>query len=63
MYHVAKLEIKEGDVLKTHVPLHLVKDEGDIPRICVSNSPIKCIVSIHAINNSKIYSKFFATLF
>lgn len=63
MYHVAKLEFKEGDVLKTHVPLHLIKDEGDIPRICVSNNPIKCVVSIHAVNNSKIYSKFFTTLF
>ena len=63
MYHVSKTEFKEGNILKTHVPRHLIKYEGDIPRICVSNSPIKCIVSIHAINNSKIYSKFFTTLF
>ena len=63
MYHIAKSDINEDDTLKTHVPHHLFKDEGDIPRICVSNNSIKCIVSIHAINNSKIYSKFFTTLF
>ena len=64
MYHVSKLEFKEGDVLKTHVPLHLIKDEGDIPRICVSNHPLKCILALHPIvNKGKVYNKTYTGLY
>lgn len=61
MYHIAKSDIEKNDALKTNVPQIMIKDEGDIPRISVSNSPIKCIVAIHPINNSngKIYSTLF----
>ena len=64
MYHVAKLEIKEGDVLKTHVPRHLIKYEGDIPRICVSNHPLKCILALHpVVNKCKVYNKTYTILY
>ena len=64
MYHVSKLEIKEKDTLKTHVPLHLVKYEGDIPRICVSNHPLKCILALHPIvNTCKVYNKTYTALY
>lgn len=64
MYHVAKFEFKEGDILKTHVPHHLIKYEGDIPRICVSNHPLKCILALHpVINKGKVYNKTYTTLY
>ena len=64
MYHVAKLEFKEGDVLKTHVPHYLIKYEGDIPRICVSNHPLKCILALHPIvDKGKVYNKTYTALY
>ena len=65
MYHITKSDINEGDTLKTNVPKIMIREEGDIPRISISNSPIKCIVSINPIDNSnyKIYSKFYTTLY
>ena len=64
IYHVAKFEFKEGYVLKTHAPHHLIKYEGDIPRICVSNHPLKCILALHpVINKGKVYNKTYTTLY
>ena len=64
MYHIAKTEFNEGDILKTHVPRHLIKDEGDIPRICVTNNPIKCILALHPIiGNCKVYNKTYTALY
>lgn len=64
MYHVAKLEFNEGDVLKTNVPQILIRDEGDIPRICVTNHPLKCMIAIHPIiGNCKVYSKTYTALY
>ena len=63
MYHITKIEFKEGDVLKTHVPQHLIKYEGDIPRICVTKNPLKCILALHPIiGNCKVYNKTYTTL-
>ena len=64
MYHIAKIELNEGDVLKTHVPPNLIEEEGDIPRICVSNNPIKCMLAIHPIiGNCKVYNKTYTALY
>lgn len=63
MYHVAKLEFSEGDVLKTNVPAP-IKEEGDIPRICVSNNPLKCMIAIHPyLGDCKVYNKTYTTLY
>ena len=64
MYHVAKLEFNEGDVLKTNIPSVPIKEEGDIPRICVSNKPLKCILALYTIiNKGKVYSKTYTALY
>ena len=64
MYHVAKLEFNEGDVLKTNAPSVPIKEEGDIPRICISNNPLKCILALHPIvNKGKVYSKTYTALY
>ena len=64
MYHVAKLEFKEGDVLKTHVPFATVNEEGDIPRICVTNHPLKCMLALHPmLYTCKVYTKVYTALY
>ena len=64
MYHIAKIELNEGDVLKTHVPPYLIKEEGDIPRTCVSDNPIKCMLAIHpVVNKCKVYNKTYTALY
>ena len=64
MYHVAKLEFNEGNVLKTNVPSAPIREEGDIPRICVSNNPLKCMIAIHPIvGNCKVYNKTYTALY
>ena len=64
MYHIAKIELNEGDVLKTHVPPYLIKEEGDIPRTCVSDNPIKCMLAIHPIiGNCKTYTALYSWLY
>ena len=65
MYHITKTEFNEGDVLKTHVPPCLINEEGDIPRTCVSDNPIKCMLAIHPIigRNCKVYNKTYTALY
>ena len=64
MYHITKIELNEGDTLKTHVPVNMIKEEGDIPRISVSNNPIKCMIAIHPIiGNCKVYNKTYTALY
>ena len=64
MYHIAKTEFNEGDVLKTNVPLATVKEEGDIPRICVTNHPLKCMLALHPIYDTcKVYTKVCTALY
>lgn len=42
----------------------MIKDEGDIPRICVSNHPLKCILALHPIvNKGKVYNKTYTGLY
>ena len=64
MYHIAKTEFNEGDVLKTNVPLATVKEEGDIPRICITNHPLKCMLALHPIYDTcKVYTKVYTALY
>ena len=64
MYHIAKTEFNDGDVLKTNVPLTTVKEEGDIPRICVTNHPLKCMLALHPIYDTcKVYTKVYTALY
>lgn len=64
MYHIAKTEFNEGDVLKTNVPLATVKEEGDIPRICITNHPLKCMLALHPIYDTcRVYTKVYTALY
>lgn len=64
MYHIAKTEFNEGDILKTNVPLTTVKEEGDIPRICVTNHPLKCMLALHPIYDTcRVYTKVYTALY
>ena len=64
MYHIAKTEFNDGDVLKTNVPLATVKEEGDIPRISVTNHPLKCMLALHPIYDTcKVYTKVYTALY